>query len=186
MNNLTSTVLMMAMVVCALTLGRAYAQPVSDAAPKAKATDAGPYRTPGTPAASSEGENAGDAGAVAEPTPAEKAEEDPVGTAVDMVKDVRAGNWREAAVGALALLMFGLVRAREKTKWFKGDRGGAILVMALALAGTFSVAFASSAPMGWPLVLGAATAAWTAAGAVSWFKRMFWPKDKKPTPTPTE
>lgn len=110
-------------------------------------------------------------------TPAEAAEEDPVGTAAEVVNDIRAGNWREAVVGLLALLMFGLVRVRDKIKIFKGDRGGAALVMVLAVVGSLTVALATEAPLDWRLFLGAATAAWTAAGAVGWFKRIIWPKE---------
>ncbi len=110
-------------------------------------------------------------------TPAEAVEKDPVGTAGEVVQDLRAGNWREAAVGLLALVMFVLVRVRDKIKIFKGDRGGAILLMVLALVGSLSVGLASEDPLDWRLILGAATAAWTAAGAVTWFKRLIWPKD---------
>lgn len=110
-------------------------------------------------------------------TPAEKAEEDPLSTAGELVSAVKNGNWRLAVALALGFLMMLLGRFRNKLKWFKGDRGGAVLVMVLSLAGALSTALASSASMDWKLFLGAAGVAWTAVGGYTWAKRLIWPKD---------
>ncbi len=144
--------------------------------------DAGAAEPPAAPADAAAAKDAAQpaTSGTAPATPAEAAEKDPVGTVTEMVNDIRAGNWRDAVVGALALLMFLLVRVRDKIKLFKGDRGGAILVMAFALVGSLSVALASEVPLDWRLFLGAATAAWTAAGAVKWFKQIIRPKDWQP------
>lgn len=112
--------------------------------------------------------------------PADKAEEDPLSTLGELVSAVRAGNWRLAIALGLGLLMFAAGKFRDKVKWFSGDRGGAVLVMALALAGAVSTALVSSASLDWKLFLGAAGVAWTAVGGYTWAKRLIWPKDADP------
>jgi len=114
-------------------------------------------------------------------TPAAKVEADPAGSARELVAAIRGGNWRYVAALALAFMMFLLSRVRDKVKWFKGDRGGAILVGILAVAGALSTALASSGPIDWRLLLGAAGVMWTAVGGYTWLKRLIWPADKKLT-----
>lgn len=111
-----------------------------------------------------------------DPTPADKAAKHPVGTATDVVNDIRTGNWREAVAGFLALLMLGLGKTRGKIGWFRGDRGGAVLVLTLALAGTVSAALASDAALDWRLFAGAISLATSSAGGYVLIKKIFWPR----------
>lgn len=110
-------------------------------------------------------------------SPADTVEADPAGALVSFVESVRAGNWRGVAALVLGALMLVLGKVRDKISWFRGDRGGAILVMVLALAGTLSTALASSADLDSRLFAGAAGLAWTAVGGYTWFKRLVWPQD---------
>lgn len=106
---------------------------------------------------------------------------DPVDTAGEVVKDVRAGNWREAIAGLVILLMIGLQKVGARAGIFKGDRGGALLVMLVSLLTGISAALASGAPMAdWKLWLGIVTLAWTAAGAWTWVKKIIAPADADP------
>lgn len=95
----------------------------------------------------------------------------------DVYNAVKGGQWRLAAAGVLALLMLALAKVREKS-WspFKGDRGGAVLVLLLALAGAFGTALASSAPIGLDLIVGALGTAVAAAGGYAIVRRLIWPK----------
>ena len=114
-----------------------------------------------------------DAGPVDQP----KAElpDNEIGVLGELVKSVKAGEWRYAAALALTMLMLLLNRFRDKLKWFKGDRGGAVLVAVLALAGAVATALASDATLDWRLFLGAAGVMWTAVGGYTWVKRLIWP-----------
>lgn len=139
------------------------------------ATAAAPTPTPGTvadPGATAAGEPA-----FAEPTPAEKAKADPVGTAAQVVKDIKSGNWRMVAAGVLALLMLLAAKARSQWKWFRGKRGGAVLVLVLGLAGSFSAALATSSPLDLSLFVGALGVTWTAVGGYTHIRRIIWPSD---------
>ena len=123
----------------------------------------------------------------ADPTPAEAAEADPVGTITGLVRDIRAGNWRLAAVAVLVLLMLALSKFRGLVSWFKGDRGGAILVGLLGLLGTLSAALATSEPLGLDLFVGALATTWTAVGGYTWVKRLWKPSDQElKLPLPAE
>lgn len=103
---------------------------------------------------------------------------DPFGSIEMLVNAFKAGNWKMAGAIVLALLMFVLAKSRSKVKWFKGDRGGAILVMALGLAGGFSAALAADGvSIDWRVALGIVGTVWMAVGGVSWCKRIIWPKD---------
>lgn len=123
-------------------------------------------------------ESGGDAGAVtpgtvATPTTPKTAE--PEVMTEDIIKAVRSGQWRMAASLALGLIMLFLGKVRDKVKWFKGDRGGALLVALLAFAGALSTALASDAPLDWKLLLGTLGVMWTAVGGYSWIKKLIWP-----------
>jgi hypothetical protein len=89
-----------------------------------------------------------------------------------VVRDVQRGNWRYAMAGALSLLMLALQRARGKVRWFAGRRGGAILVMVLALAGSLVTVLASSTPLTPGLLFGAFTVALTAVGGWEWVRAL--------------
>ena len=102
------------------------------------------------------------------PTPAPETETPAI---IDQVaRDVAAGNWRYAAAGALSLLMIALQRARARVRWFAGRRGGAVLVMVLALAGSLATVLASSVPLTPGLLFGTFTVALTAIGGWEWVR----------------
>jgi len=156
----------------------------------AHASDAAPAAAPTAPALSADAApTAAPVDAPAPPaepasTPAEKADEDPLGSLSELVKAVKEGNWRYAASLVLALLMLGLSKARRwgpMQKAFSGDRGGALLVGILALAGAFATALASSEPLDWKLFVGAAGVMFTAVGGYTWIKRLVWPSDRPAT-----
>ena len=157
---------LLALTLCAALCG---AFLVSAPAP-ALAQDAGALAAPAAaPAPAAEAAEA--------PDLAERAEADPLAVGLELVDAVRKGNWRLAIALGLALLMVLGAKARDKVKWFRGDRGGALLVMGLSLAGALATALASDAALDWKLFLGAAGVAWTAVGGYTWFKRLVWPKD---------
>lgn len=112
-------------------------------------------------------------------SPAERAEADPLGAADQMIEDVKSGNWRYAASGALLLLMVLLGRVRKHIKIFDGDRGGAILVGVMAMLGAFGTSLGSPAPMDWKLFLGALGVMWLAVGQYTWVKQLVWPRDER-------
>ena len=114
---------------------------------------------------------------VEELTPTEAA-----GVATDVVNDVRGGNWRHAVAGLLVLVMFGLHKARDRIGWFKGDRGGAILVGVLGFGGALSTWGFSDAPFDWMLMVGAMFTVWTSVGAYTWIKQIISPRDKSSEP----
>lgn len=108
-------------------------------------------------------------------SPATKAEADPFGTVQAIVNATKTGNWRLVASLLLAVLMLALSKVRDKIAWFSGDRGGAVLVMVLALCGTLSAALATSVPISASLIFGALGVCWTAVGGYSWVRRLIWP-----------
>lgn len=112
--------------------------------------------------------------------PAAEVEADPVGSLQLLVSAIKAGQWRFVVALLIAFVMFFSSKiwpVREKFEWFKGDRGGAILVMLLSLGAAVSAALASSAALDWKLFVGAIGVCWTAVGGVQWLKRLIWPKD---------
>ena len=111
------------------------------------------------------------------PAPVVDVEGDPIGSIEQFVAAVRSGNWKIVGAIALALLMFALAKVRNRIAFFRGDRGGALLVAVLGLAGGFSAALSSGAEIDWKLVAGIIMTTWTAVGGVTWVKRLVWPKD---------
>jgi hypothetical protein len=111
-------------------------------------------------------------------TPAPPVDSDPIAIGKDILQAAKGGQWRLLVAGILSLLMTLSWKLKIRT-WsiFKGDRGGAILLMILALAGSFSTALATEAPVSLELVLGAVSVAFTSVGAWQWGKRLLWPKD---------
>jgi hypothetical protein len=108
---------------------------------------------------------------------------DPLSAIEQIVEAARGGRWLLVAAGALILVMFGLRKARDHFKWFKGDRGGALLVILLSLAGALSTALATSASVDWKLFVGALAVAFTASGGYNNIRRIIWPQDGASTGT---
>ena len=104
-------------------------------------------------------------------------EAQPVDALMQLVTAAKEGNWRLVAALGLGLSMLVFNKVRPRIKWLKGDRGGAVSVMAMSLAGAFSTALLTDAEMDLKLVVGAVGVAWTAAGGYTWMKRLLWPKD---------
>lgn len=109
-------------------------------------------------------------------TPAAK---DPIDTAGEVVKDVRAGDWRYAVAGVLVLLMAGLAKARDNTEWFSGDRAGALLVLGLGVGGGLVTALYAEGPLDWRLLAGAIGTAAMAAGTHTIIKQIISPRDQR-------
>ncbi len=189
MNEQHKNVLLILTSVLGLLMAMAavsYGQPPPEApevAPVAAISDTGneasePTAAPEAPAVEPE--------APAEPpapeeAPAEAdplADKNPASTASEVVADVRSGDWRHAIAGLLVLVMFGLRSVRDKIPWFKGDRGGAALVLGLGVAGGIATALYTSAPLDWRLFAGAIGAATSSVGAYTLVKRILWPKDE--------
>lgn len=152
--------------------------PPPDAGPgPALVDDAGPYRTAAVVAPPS------DAGTVATADPADAGMPGSFEAAIKAVKD---GDWRLVSAFVLAGLMVALRRARDRVSWFKGDRGGAVLVMLLSMFGALSTSLAAGVSVDAKLFLSAAMIAWTAVGGYTWLRRLIWPKQADPTPPTAE
>lgn len=178
----TLTMVLIFLAVAALPIARALADPF-DAGPAAEnVIDVGeaspevagssepdnPSEAKGGPASGELAPGVGPGGLVT----------DPVSLTTDIVNDVRAGDWRHAVAGLLALIMFILGKFREDLPLFSGDRGGAILVGLLGFGGGISTWLLSDAALDWRLFLGSQFVVFSAVGGVTWLKRLFWPKDR--------
>lgn len=122
-------------------------------------------------------------GPVPDEVPAEKAaaaQADPAGAAGEVLKDLVHRDWRQAASGAVFLMMGLLARLRPRLPWFKGDRGGALLLLLVSLLGGLGTALAAQASVlsGW-FLLGSLWTAVGAAGLHAITTRLLWPKDGK-------
>lgn len=95
-----------------------------------------------------------------------------------IVDAATSGNWRLVAALALVIAMAVLGKLRSKIPFLAGDRGGAILVMVLALGGGLSTALMSDVPINANLFLGVVGTAFTAVGGFTWVKRLLKPADK--------
>jgi hypothetical protein len=96
-----------------------------------------------------------------------------------VVKNVRSGNWKLAVAALLSLLMTVLAKARSVVPFFRGDRGGSVLVMVLALMGSFATALSLGGSIDLNLVLSAIGVAFTAVGGWTWVNQVVRPADKK-------
>ena len=114
----------------------------------------------------------------APPDPAPAPESNPVDSVRDVVSGARTGNWRLLAGGVITLLMLGLKTSREKFKWFRGDRGGAVAVLSLSFLGALGASLATGLPIDLRMLAGVVGVAFTAAGGYSVVKSLFWPANK--------
>lgn len=105
---------------------------------------------------------------------------DPFDVVGKIVEAASSGNWRLVAAFALVLVMMVVGKFRAKLAVFRGDRGGALLVMTLALGGGLSTALMTDKPINANFVLGVVGTAFTAVGGFTWVKRLMKPADKKP------
>ena len=101
--------------------------------------------------------------------------DDPIGVLGGLVDAVRSGQWRLVAALLLSLIMLGMTRMRTKIKWFRGDRGGAVLVMLVSLCGALSTSLLTEAPIDFKMMLGAVGTTFTAVGGYTWIRRLLWP-----------
>lgn len=106
-------------------------------------------------------------------------EGDPFEVLGKIVEAAGSGNWRLVAAFALVLVMMVVGKFRDRLAIFRGDRGGALLVMVLALGGAVSTALMTDKPLDVSLFLGAVGTAFTAVGGFQWVKRLMKPVDKK-------
>ncbi len=118
-----------------------------------------------------------DAGLAASPDAGivERADNDPVGVGLDVINDAKKGNWKAAIAGILSLVMFALKRLREKTTLFSGQRGGAILVMALGLLGFFATGLAAGVDVDLNLFVSGFITTLVAVGGFTWFRDLLFP-----------
>lgn len=101
---------------------------------------------------------------------------------IDLVRAIRDGDARLVAAAAISLIMIGLAEHRSKIAWFRGDRGGAILVMLLALGGGLVTSLGSGAPVDYKLFLTALEVALVSVGGYTWVRRVVRPGDVPPAP----
>jgi len=125
--------------------------------------------------------DASQADASPQETIVERAESAPGSMAMDLADAVKKGQWRMVIAMVLSFALVLLGKFRDKVKWFKGDRGGAVLALMLSLGGAAALALASDATLDLRLALGALGVTWTAVGGYTWVKRLIWPKDAPDT-----
>lgn len=108
------------------------------------------------------------------PSPIADSEGDLIGT---IITSIQSGNYRLLVAAVLSLLM--LLAKRFKVRElsiFAGDRGGAILVMLMALAGAFATILATPVQLSLNTILSAVSIAFTAVGGFTWIKRVISPQ----------
>jgi len=140
-------------------------------AARAHSGDAGPLAAPNSPLPPV---------AVAVTPPVVDSIADAPGVVIQLIGAVRGGQWRLVASLVLVLMMFGLAKFRDKVKWFKGDRGGSVLVGVLAVGAALPTALMTDVPLDLRLLVGALAVAWTSVGGYTWAKQIIWPRDMKP------
>ena len=82
--------------------------------------------------------------------------------------------------------MLGIGKFRDKVSWFKGDRGGTLLVGGLALLGGLASALAADQSIDFSLLTGAIGVGLTAIGGYTGVKKLIWPSDKEGGKKPDE
>lgn len=105
-------------------------------------------------------------------------EKDPVEVATRIVGDIKSGNWRMVAAGVLVLIMLGVARFRDKIKFFRGDRGGAVLVALVSLAGALVTSLYAGVSIDLAMVIAAFGTTWTAVGSRDWLRTVINPPDQ--------
>ena len=122
-----------------------------------------------------------------EPNPfVDKVSDDPLEAVASLVSSIKNGQWRHAASFALVLVMLGIGKFRDKVSWFKGDRGGTLLVGGLALLGGLASALAADQSIDFSLLTGAIGVGLTAIGGYTGVKKLIWPSDKEGGKKPDE
>ncbi|MDQ3153615.1 MAG: hypothetical protein M3R63_18515 [Actinomycetota bacterium] len=109
--------------------------------------------------------------------PALPPDDDPLVTASEIADDVKGGNWREVAVGALALAMWLLRNQRQRPgSPFKGKRGGAVLAMLMGQGAAFMAVLATDVALTPKLIFGTIGGVWMAVGGYTWLRDILWPE----------
>lgn len=105
-------------------------------------------------------------------------DDDPGAFVSSVLNAAKAGQWRLLA----GFLLVGLVWAARKwgsgaVPWLKTDRGGAALVLVLALLGGIATTLLSGQAFAWGLLVNSLSMAFTAAGGYAVLKKILWPSD---------
>ena len=104
-------------------------------------------------------------------------ENKPIESLFDLVELIKSGSWRLVVAFALSAIMLGVNKYRDRVPLFKGDRGGALSVVLLAVLGSITAALYSDAALSPSLFMGALATAFTAAGGYTVVKKLIWPSD---------
>lgn len=105
-------------------------------------------------------------------------EKDPGGYAASMLDAAKSGKWRLFAAGLLIALVWAARRwGASVVPWLKTDRGGATLVLVLALLGGVATTLADGADLSFALVVNSLSMAFTAAGGFAVVKKLLAPAD---------
>jgi hypothetical protein len=114
--------------------------------------------------------------AVAIPDPSQ----DPGGVVASLLAAAKAGQWRLLAGLVLSVLVWAARRwGSGAVPWLKTDRGGAVLVLLLALLGGIGTSLAGSGPFGLSLLVNSLSMAFVSAGGYTVVKRILSPSDAK-------
>ena len=118
-------------------------------------------------------------------TAPEAPEDDLLVLATQIVKSAKGGNWSMLAAAVLSLMMTLAWKLKlRRLKFFKGDRGGIVLLMGMSMAGSFSTALYAGQALSLEMAWGATKVAIMAAGGWQLLKRAIWPKDSGEESTP--
>ena len=106
-------------------------------------------------------------------------EKDPGGFAGEVLAAAKNGEWRLLSGLVLIALVWATRRWGSKlVPWFSTDRGGAALVLGLALLGGVATTLFEGAPLSMGLLANVVSMAMTAAGGWAIVKKLLSPSDK--------
>lgn len=105
--------------------------------------------------------------------------QDPGGVIASLLAAAKAGQWRLLAGLVLSLLVWAArTWGSGAVPWLKTDRGGAVLVLFLALLGGIATSLAGNGPFGLSLLVNSLSIAFTAAGGFAVVKKILAPSDQ--------
>ena len=112
-----------------------------------------------------------------EPTPAELAQANPLGTLAQIVSEIRAGDYREAVGLAMLLIVGLLIRfGRKWWTWFSTDEGGTVFAFGTAFLVTGGISLVGEAPIDFTMARVAFGAGMLAIGGYS----VIWMRSIRP------